>query len=177
MLLFAVTGITLNHAHQIPAQKTTLVKQAQLEGALLAALAAPQTDTAPLPKQLRRALRRRLDLHVAASTEAEWYEDEIYLALPRPGGDAWLSIDLPSGEVIYEKTTRGAVAYLNDLHKGRNTGVAWSWFIDVFAVACVVFSVTGLWLLLRLQTTRPATWPAIALGLVAPLIIIVLFVH
>jgi hypothetical protein len=177
MLLFAVTGVTLNHAHQIPAHKTTIEKQAQLDGALMAALIAPQGDTAPLPKALRRALRRSLDVHVAASTEAEWYDDEIYLALPAPGGDAWLSIDLPSGEVVYEKTTRGAVAYLNDLHKGRNTGAAWSWFIDVFAVACVIFSVTGLWLLLRLQKTRSATWPAIALGLVAPLIIIILFVH
>ena len=177
MLLFAVTGITLNHAHQIPAQKSIVEKQGQLDETVLAALTVPDSEVGALPKELRRALRRTVDVNVAAGIEAEWYDDEIYLALPRPGGDAWMSIDLQSGEVIYEKTTRGAVAYLNDLHKGRNTGVAWSWFMDVFAVACVIFSVTGLWLLCRLQKTRPATWPAVALGVVVPLIIIILFVH
>ena len=74
-----------------------------------------------------------------AGREAEWSKDEVYVALPRPGGDAWLSIDLEGGEVRYERTDRGWISYLNDLHKGRNTGEAWSWFIDIFAVACLVF--------------------------------------
>src|SRR3546814_1996679 len=45
------------------------------------------------------------------------------------------------------RTDRGWIAYLNDLHKGRHTGAAWSWFLDLFAVACLVFSLTGLVLL------------------------------
>ena len=62
-----------------------------------------------------------MSLHVAAR-EAEWSGREIYVALPQPGGDAWLSIDLATGEVQYERTDRGWISYLNDLHKGRNTG-------------------------------------------------------
>ncbi len=177
MLLFAITGITLNHAHQIPAQKSTLSLDASLDQAVLQNLVLPEAESGPLPRELRHEIRRQLGVYVPGAVEAEWYEDEIYVPLPRPGGDAWMSVDLISGEVIYEKTTRGVVAYLNDLHKGRNTGTAWSWFIDVFAVACVVFSITGLWLLIRLQKTRPGTWPAVVLGVVAPLIIIILFVH
>ena len=76
------------------------------------------------------------------------------MSLPRPGGDAWLAIDLDTGEARYEQTDRGWIAYLNDLHKGRHTGTAWSWFLDLFAVACVVFCVTGL-VLLQLHG-RPA---------------------
>ena len=101
----------------------------------------------------------------------------MYVALPRPGGDAWLSLDLTSGDILYERTTRGWVAYLNDLHKGRDTGAAWSWFIDVFAIACVVFCVSGLLLLQRHAASRPSTWPMVGLGLVIPLILIILFVH
>src|SRR5690606_4715259 len=93
------------------------------------------------------------------------------------GGDAWLSIDLSSGELLYEHTDRGWIAWLNDLHKGRNTGTAWAWFIDVFAVACLVFCITGLFLLHLHGRQRPATWPLVGFGLVAPLLLIILFIH
>ncbi|WP_254722096.1 PepSY-associated TM helix domain-containing protein [Gilvimarinus xylanilyticus] len=177
MLLFAVTGITLNHAHQIPAQKSTLSKEGVLAEQALQNIALPDSDTAPLSRDLRIQIRRALGVYLPANAEAEWYGDEVYVPLPRPGGDAWLSLDLTTGDLLYEKTSRGAIAYLNDLHKGRNTGAAWSWFIDIFAAACVLFSLTGLWLLVRQRNNRPGTWPAVALGVVIPVIIIVLFVH
>ena len=96
--------------------------------------------------------------------EAEISPREIYVALPRPGGDAWFSLDRKSGEARYELTDRGWISYLNDLHKGRNTGAAWSLFLDVFAVACIVFCVTGLVLLQLLSHARPSTWPLVGLG-------------
>lgn len=177
MLLFAVTGITLNHAHQIPAQVNTVSEKGVLALDILEEVTLPDTDTAPLPRDLRLAIRRALGIYLPANAEAEWYGDEIYIALPRPGGDAWLSLDLTTGDLLYEQTSRGAIAYLNDLHKGRNTGIAWSWFIDIFAAACVLFSLTGLWLLVRQRRNRPGTWPAVALGVIIPLILIILFVH
>ena len=99
------------------------------------------------------------------------------MSLPRPGGDAWLSIDLTSGEARYERTDRGWISYLNDLHKGRHTGTAWSWFLDLFAVACVVFCVTGLVLLQLMAGQRSATWPLVAAGLVIPLLLAIFFIH
>ena len=95
----------------------------------------------------------------------------------RPGGDAWVSLALDSGEVQYEKTTRGWISYLNDLHKGRNTGHAWSLFLDVFAAACLIFSITGLFLLKLHAGGRMATWPLVGLGLVVPLLLALLFIH
>ncbi|GAA3254952.1 hypothetical protein GCM10020258_13050 [Sphingomonas yabuuchiae] len=80
--------------------------------------------------------------------------------MPRPGGDAWVSIDRASGAITSERTDRGWISYLNDLHKGRNAGTAWFWFIDVFAVACIVFTLTGL-LLLQMHARhrpRPGRW-------------------
>ena len=79
--------------------------------------------------------------------------------------------------MLYESTDRGWVSYLNDLHKGRNTGAAWSWFIDIFAGVCVLFSLTGLLLLQRHATGRPSTWPLVGLGLIVPVLLALLFIH
>ncbi len=180
MLLFAVTGITLNHAGQIEAEPEVTSIEAQLPQTLLQALAQDRADFSnpetPVPESVRRWLADEHRLRIP-DRPGEWMDDEVYVSLPRPGGDAWLSVDLASGAVLYEKTTRGWIAYLNDLHKGRNTGGAWSWFIDVFAVVCVVFCLTGLILLQRHAAGRPTTWPLVALGLVVPLLLAVLFIH
>ena len=87
------------------------------------------------------------------------------------------SPDLTTGDVTYEVTDRGWISYFNDLHKGRNAGPAWSLFIDVFAVAALVFASTGLLLLKMHSNHRPATWPVVGLGLVLPLLIAMLLIH
>ena len=97
--------------------------------------------------------------------------------MPTPGVDAWLSVDAQTGKVEYERTDRGWISYFNDLHKGRHAGPVWSWFIDVFALACVVFSVTGLLLLNMHAAQRGATWPLVAFGLVLPLLLALIFIH
>lgn len=176
MLLFSVTGITLNHAAQIKAKPEILTIEAEVPADIIAAIKIPAEEKAVLPEVLIDWLAQAKDISVGSQL-AEWSQDEIYISLPRPGGDAWLSIDLVSGELVYELTERGWISYFNDLHKGRNTGVAWSWFIDVFAVFCIIFCITGLLLLKRYASGRPATWPMVALGLVLPWVLILLFIH
>ncbi|WP_417780785.1 PepSY-associated TM helix domain-containing protein [Stutzerimonas xanthomarina] len=175
MLLFAVTGITLNHAAQIEARPDIVERQARLPASLQEKLLGEQPSEG-LPAELRDWLESELNLELAGR-EAEWSDGELYVALPRPGGDAWLSLDLNSGELLFEATDRGWIAYLNDLHKGRNTGGAWSWFIDIFAGVCVLFSITGLLLLQRHASGRPTTWPLVGAGLVIPLLLALLFIH
>ena len=75
----------------------------------------------PIPRPARQWLDAQLGIAIGGRP-AEWSAEEIYLSLPRPGGDAWLSIDRQTGAVEYESTSRGVVSYLNDLHKGRNAG-------------------------------------------------------
>ncbi|WXL25055.1 PepSY-associated TM helix domain-containing protein [Ectopseudomonas mendocina] len=175
MLLFAITGITLNHAGQIEAKPQITSKQAQLPAELQSTLQA-KTPSQGLPLVLRQWLESELAIRLDGRA-AEWSDGELYIGMPRPGGDAWLSLDIESGELEYERTDRGWIAYLNDLHKGRNTGTAWSWFIDLFAVACVVFSISGLLLLQRYAPNRPSTWPLVGLGLVIPVLLAILFIH
>lgn len=177
MLLFAITGVTLNHAGQIEAEPKVVSRKATLPPDLLAVLAkGPEEGKRPLPVQLEPFLDKSVGADVAGR-QGEWSPEEVYIALARPGGDAWVSIDRETGAIEHEKTTRGVVSLLNDLHKGRNSGKAWSWFIDIFAGACVVFTVTGLVLLQFHARARPLTWPLVGLGLAAPVILVILFVH
>ena len=175
MLLFAVTGITLNHANQISAKPLIVTLDTALPKPLLVELQLAATQQ-QLPSSVHNWLEQQLKQSINP-THAEWSSSELYLALPRPGGDGWFSIDLGSGELLYESTDRGWIAYFNDLHKGRNSGAAWSWFIDIFAGICVLFSFTGLWLLTRQTKMRPSTWPVTLAGVVIPLLIMLLFIH
>ena len=176
MLLFALTGITLNHAADIEAHPVVTTWQGTLPAPLRASLAAQDEGEAPLPRAVRDHLVQETGNDPGARV-AEWKGGEIYLSLPRPGGDAWLSVDIDSGEWLLERTDRGVIAWLNDLHKGRNTGTAWSWFLDIFAVGCVVFCLTGLLLLYRYAGARRSTWPLVGLGVVVPALLLLLFVH
>ena len=143
---------------------------------MLTQLAHPAGAAAPLPPAVADMVKRKVGLD-AAGRPGEWSDAEVYVAMPRPGGDAWVSIDRTSGEISAEVTTRGWISYLNDLHKGRNTGGAWSWFIDIFAGFCLLFTLTGLILLQLHAKHRPSTWPLVGLSLAIPLILAILFIH
>ena len=177
MILFAVTGITLNHASQIKAEPVVTEQSATLPAPLLERLTAmPETTTEPVPDAIARWASEALEVSIAGKA-TETTADEIYVALPMPGGDGWVTIDRATGETAKEVTSQGWIAYINDLHKGRNTGKVWFWFIDVFAVACVVFAVTGLTLLWLHSRSRPSTWPLVGLGLLIPVVIALVFIH
>ncbi|WP_298398335.1 PepSY-associated TM helix domain-containing protein [Sphingobium sp.] len=177
LLLFAFTGITLNHAADVEGAPQTISKNATLPADLLKQVAAddaPDTKK-PLPAPVAAWVEKAIGQSGAGV--AEWSADEVYLPLPRPGGDGWVAIDRHEGAVTSESTSRGWISYLNDLHKGRNAGDAWKWFIDIFAVACFLFALTGLLLLQLHAKKRPTTWPIVIAGLVIPAILAVIFIH
>ena len=177
VLFFAVTGITLNHAADIPATPLTrtwtgTLPLAEAEGLRAASTAQSRTLPAPVADWLREHTGLGFGTRLV-----EWSEREAYVALPRPGGDAWVALGLEDGEVTFEHVSRGPIAFLNDLHKGRDTGPVWSWFLDLFAAACVVFSLTGLGLLWTAAAGRPSTWPLVGAGAVLPGMIVLFFLH
>ena len=184
MLLFAVTGFTLNHAGQIEAKPKVETREAQLPADLLEKLQQAQKqsaqaaskDVVTLPADIEAWLAQQIKVS-AKGFAVEWSEEEAYVPLPRPGGDAWLRVDMNDGAVEYETTDRGWISYLNDLHKGRHAGAAWSLFIDLFAIGCLVFCITGLLILKMHAQRRPMTWPMVGLGFVLPVLLVLLLVH
>jgi len=176
MLLFAITGITLNHAATIGATPVVVEKSGMLPPSLQRMLTAPRAPDSPLPAPVAKSVAATVGLDPAGKP-VEWSDSDAYVALPRAGGDAWISIERASGRITAETTDRGWISYLNDLHKGRNTGVAWAWFIDIFAGTCILFTLTGLLLLQLHARHRPTTWPVVAAGLAIPVLLVFLFAH
>lgn len=177
MLLFSLTGITLNHAASIPGTPEVFTLEARVPGEVLQGWQPHDVDQPSLPDAIHAWLSSEHQVSIPVGEAGEWDGYEFYLPLPRPGGDAWLALEPESGELIYESTNQGWIAYFNDLHKGRDTGTAWSWFIDIFAAGSVIFCLTGLWLLARQASWRPSTWPLTALGVIVPLALLLIFVH
>jgi hypothetical protein len=175
MLIFSFTGITLNHAGSIEAKPVTVKADGVLPAHLLSELETALDQQ--LPGAIAVWLQDELSIRLDRQFSSEWNDDEVYLSRPRPGGDAWLRIDRQSGIVEYENIDRGWISWLNDLHKGRHTGPAWSWFIDLFSLACLIFSLSGLLLLKTHAANRGMTWPLVAGGLLLPVLLIVFFVH
>lgn len=177
LVLFSVTGITLNHPAAIGVEPQIDTREAVLPASIRAEIAElPTSGERSLPIALRDWLQGNWSVSVGTRA-AELSPSEVYLALPEPGGDAWLAIDRNTGDALYEQTDRGWIAWLNDLHKGRNAGPVWRGFIDVFAIAALVFAATGLVLLFLHSKHRPSTWPVTAAGLVLPWLLLMFFVH
>jgi hypothetical protein len=175
LMLFTITGITLNHASAIGSSPRVTSRDASLPETLRGALAQAEAD-APVPAGVADWIAREFDIR-AATAAVEWSDEELYLSAPGPGRDAWVSIDRASGAAKFESTDRGWIAYFNDLHKGRNTGLAWTIFIDVVAAACLFFSLTGLILLQIQARQRRSTWPLVVGGTILVLGLMIFFVH
>ena len=176
-VFFAFTGITLNHAGSIPSNTHKVEKVVELKGELIAKLI-KEVPNKPesFPKYAQDWLKQthQIKLH---PHKIEWDEQEVYLDMSYPGGDAWMSIDFTTKELIYENTYRGTIAFINDLHKARHTGSLWAWYLDITSAAIIFFSLTGLVLLYIHAKRRKLTWPSVLTGLFIPVIIALYLNH
>jgi uncharacterized protein len=175
LLLFSVTGITLNHASAISAKPVVDQREGRLPQPLMGLIAGTDQQVR-VPGPILDWLDSEFDVD-ARNAGVEWSEEELYVSAPGPGRDAWVSIERATGAAKYESTDRGWLAYFNDLHKGRNTGVVWWIFIDVVAAACLFFSITGLILLQIQARQRKSTWPMVGGGVAIMLAIMIFFAH
>ncbi|PXF63922.1 PepSY-associated TM helix domain-containing protein [Kangiella spongicola] len=185
MILFAITGITLNHAsffESEPEEKVveTVIPQEVLVSLQLQterAIEQGSLDNLEFSNGFIAYLEDKIPHDLSLLKEQpDWSEEEIYIQKPLPGGDVWMSVDIPSGELVYMHTERGIIAWLNDLHKGRNTSLVWIWFIDIFAIATLIFCLTGLVLLQLHSKNRPSTWYVTAAGIIVPAILAIFLI-
>ena len=147
VLFFAVTGLTLNHAEALShGEKVT-----NLHGTLSAQEMGPKDS--PDKLAIVEHIRNAYGIHGAVA-DMRVEDDAISFSFRGPGYSADTTVDRAAGTYQVVETRSGFIAVINDLHKGRDTGKAWAWVIDVSAVLLTLVSITGLVLILFVYKKR-----------------------
>jgi uncharacterized protein len=165
-LLFAITGLTLNH---------------QDFGA-----AEPVMTTFSLEMPADLAARGGADIvgpwlkgHLGVSTPLSDYREDdqqIQATFAAPGRRTVVTIDRGAHTAQVEKETRGLLGKLDDLHKGFDSGPVWYWIIDTSAVLLTISALTGIMTLVGLRHRRASGFVMGGLGLATLMAICWLFV-
>ena len=154
IVLFSVTGVTLNHPTWFGAELSSssdhsgTVRREWLDG--------PKNESGETTvDRLAIAEFLRAEHRLSgAVTDFRSDDAECSLTWKGPGYAADAIIDRESGKYSLTVTTHGLVSILNDLHKGRDSGPAWSVLIDVTAILTTISALTGLVLLVLLRRKR-----------------------
>ncbi len=156
VLFFAITGVTLNHPDWTFGGK---IERATATGKLPDAWnAGGKVDWFVIAEHLRaqNQVRGVVDVKEGDVTDAS-----ITFKGPAYQADAFIQED-----GAYELTveTQGAMAVINDLHKGRNTRTSWRWLVDVSGIGLAVVSLTGIFLQFFLRKRRRSAFLSAAVG-------------
>src|SRR5215467_10805275 len=120
-LLFAVTGLTLNHQDFGWTEPHVVTSSIAIDENLLS-----NPEQAALEKYVREKLRIQ-------SPVTDYHEDpdEIQMTFAVPGKRTVVTINRADSSGSVETEQRGLLAKLDDLHKGADTGRVWYWTIDL----------------------------------------------
>lgn len=152
VLLFSVTGLTLNHPDWFAAEQRRAF-EGQFPSQWLSKRDSTGDDAKVARLEIVEHLRSEHGIQGAVS-EFTLDDVECLVAFKGPGYMADVFIDRETGRYDGTEIRHGPIAVLNDLHKGRHTGNAWSWVIDISALGMVLISLTGLVLLLFIRRRR-----------------------
>ncbi len=150
LLFFSLTGITLNHPDWFFGRAQA---RSEVEGRVDPRWVKPGDD-APVSKlDVVEFLRKSHGVR-GALVEFTTDERECVVTFKGPGYSADAFLDRETGTYRLSETYQGFLAVVNDLHKGRDTGTAWSVVLDLSAALMSVASLTGLVLLFTLKRRR-----------------------
>jgi hypothetical protein len=157
LFFFAVTGLTLNHEDWFARQQRTTQLRGSMDKKYLG------KDVAKL--EIVEYLRNTHGIHGGVK-DFRIEDTDCSVAFKGPGYSADILIDRATGRYELTETRMGFFAVLNDLHKGRDSGKAWSVIIDIAAGLMTMVSLTGLLLIFFLQKKRTSGLLAAGAGMV-----------
>lgn len=186
LTFFAITGITLNHPtwFGIEAVRTREligeVKKEWLNLPLPAGLTSPPMTEAGEIDYSQQVAKLEVVEYLRATHkirgavgEFRVDERECTIIFKGPGYSADAYLNREDGTYQMTENVMGVVAVINDLHKGRDTGAAWSWVIDLSALVTVFVSITGTILIFYIKRKR---WSGIITAVVGTILFALLYV-
>ena len=158
----------------LPIQRLTPVPEAALRNRCQVPTAWVKSEQ-PAKLEIVEHLRKNHGIKTGLS-EFRTDDNQLGIAFKGPGYSADVVLDRATGKYDVTETRMGLAAVMNDLHKGRDTGPAWSLFLDVSAGLMAGVSFTGLVLMWFLQRKRMAGFVTMATGALACYLVYVIWV-
>jgi hypothetical protein len=144
VLLFAVTGITLNHQDMGWGEPVTTTTTLRLPLAT-----AKAAEAVAVESELQSAL------HITTPASSyDAYDEEIDVAFHSPGRRVHALVNRADGSVKVVSESRGAIGLINDLHKGMETGTAWRLVVDATGLLIGFSALSGIVTLVSLPKRR-----------------------
>jgi uncharacterized protein len=152
MLFFGITGVLLSHEDWLGADT---IMPTESTGVIPAALLV-EPDRLGVVEYLRAT-------YGAAGAVSTFDVDSasVRIQMKGPGRRTEADIDRVTGQATISVERRGLFLRLDDLHRGKDTGAAWRWVLDLSAVLLILGSVTGLIMWIGLPRRR--RWGVVAL--------------
>ena len=147
LLFFSVTGLLLNHPEWFEPAKTEETTQLILPESVLKSIKQQENPSDTILNYVRQQQNV-----VGRYQSSEVMDNEVMIRLESPAGetDIWVMAD--TGETEITQKPASTVSMLNDLHRGKNSGLAWSWLIDISAIIVIALSLVGYILFLSIKT-------------------------
>ena len=147
LLFFSVTGLLLNHPEWFEPAKTEETTKLILPESVLKSIKQQENPSDAILNYVRQQQKV-----VGRYQSSEVMDNEVMIRLESPAGatDIWVMAD--TGETEITQKPASTVSMLNDLHRGKNSGLAWSWLIDISAIIVIALSLVGYILFLSIKT-------------------------
>jgi uncharacterized protein len=166
VLLFAVTGVTLNHQDfgwgDPVTTNATITVPADL---------ADHPSEAVVGNYLKGSLGIRSPL-----TDYREDPDQMQVTFAAPGHRTVVTVNRAARTADVETETRGLLGKLDDLHKGFDSGRAWYWIIDLTSAILVLSALTGMATLVSLRHRRRSGFLVAGLGVATIVVIYLIWV-
>lgn len=135
IIIYAVSGIVMNHRDKINPDYSIDVKRYTLDGAL--------PEKGGITKEQVMDLLRPID---EADNYTKHYFPEPHIMKVFLRGGSNLRVDLSTQEVVYEQLTRRHIlSAMTKLH--YNPGRWWTTFADCFGIALILITLTGIFMM------------------------------
>lgn len=165
LFFFCLTGVFLNHPEWTTSKEVVREKTYPLPPHLSQLLnAQPKPDLAAMENAVYQETGLSAPRKISVETDlGEWSFD-----YPLPAGYAFVILNRDSQTMTVEYQKGSLLGVLNDLHKGRHTGSAWSWVLDGSALLLGFMALTGLIILFQQAKWRNQGLALIVAGTLLP---------
>jgi hypothetical protein len=135
IIIYAVSGIMLNHRNSINPNYTIKLHTIQVEGSF-------PMDKESISKSMVIDMLKPIKEN--RNYTKHYFPENNKLKVFLKGGSS-LEVDLQSGKAMYEALKkRPIISQFNRLH--YNPGNGWTIFSDIFAVSLIVITITGIFM-------------------------------